>query len=312
MGEWSKKVGEAGEALVGEFLSLVGWGTAKRGISIPCVKADNHVIAEHPRTTHGIDYLLAHRSPLVDDLGQHIVVSVKYSAEPYPASPSATFKKHFVDLAFTLECFKNSQARQDNAQGLRGVRKVQDVGVLFWLNNDKRGDGDVIARLPRVNLPDGLSYDLIYVVDNRRAQFVFDSVRYAMQLGKDSDVRISYHETGKNLNPLQKTHCGTFLPVEYINSSVLPFRILEKASHQQALFLSTLERFSESGLKRLLGLAQQLSQGWGTKVIVAFPDYDPLIHSNMVQGAKGCFSDEGFIGRLEIHCYDSDFRTLNH
>lgn len=311
MGEWSKKVGEAGENIVGEFLALIGWGTAKKEVTIPCVKPGGHAAGGHPRTTHGIDYLLAQKSPLVDDLGQHVVISVKFSADPYPAAPSALFKKHFLDLASTLECFKNSEARQDNAQALRGVRKAQDVGVLFWLNNDKRGDGDVIAHIHRVNLPDTLNYEVIHVVDNKRAQFVFDSVNFARHLVKDADVAFSYHETGKNLNPLLRTHSGLHLPVEYINSSVLPFRITDKASHQQALLLSTRERFSEAGLKRLLGLAQQLSQGWGSKVFVAFPDYDKLSHENIVQGAKGCFSDQTFTGKLEIHCYDTDFRTLN-
>lgn len=311
MGEWSKKVGEAGESIVGEFLGLIGWGAVQKGISIPCLKPDAHSTSDHPRSTHGLDFLSACKSPLVDDLGQHVVISVKFSAGPYPASPSALFKKHFFDLASALECFRNSEARQANSQAIRGVRKAQDVGVLFWLNNDEQGDGEIISHLHRVNLPDTLAYEIIYVVDNNRAQFVFDSVNFARNLVKEADVAFSYHDTGKNLNPLLKTHSGLFLPVEYINSSVLPFRITDKRSREQALLLTTLERFSDTALKRLLGLAQQLSQGWGSRVIVAFPDYSQLNHESTVQGAKSCFSDQGFIGKIDVLCYDTDFRTLN-
>src|SRR6266487_1647126 len=105
MGEWSKKVGEVGEDIAGEFLRLVGWGAAQKGIQLPCAKPDVHK-TDGPRTTHGIDYLIAHASQLVDGLGQNLVVSVKYSAKPYPAAPTKVFKEHFTDLAHTLACFK--------------------------------------------------------------------------------------------------------------------------------------------------------------------------------------------------------------
>ena len=123
MGEWSKKVGEEGERVAEDFLRLVGWGSAQHGVEMPCARPEAHKRADAGRKTHGIDYLLACKSPLGDGLGQNLVVSVKYSAEGYPPSPKGTFKAHFTDLAHTLECFRNSEVRRNATQAVKGVTK---------------------------------------------------------------------------------------------------------------------------------------------------------------------------------------------
>jgi hypothetical protein len=280
-------------------------------VQFPCARAEAHKGAEAGRRTHGIDYLLACKSPLSDGVCQNLVVSVKFSAQAYPANPRGVFKQHFTDLAHTLECFKNSEVRRDATHAVKGVARGQDIGVLMWINNDRRGDADVIGRVSNVVLPDTLRYEAVYVVDNRRAEFIFDSIDYARQVEKGCEVMFFYHDTGKSFNPRARLNAGALMPVEYINSSVLALRIDDMASPKRTLMLSTVERFSEPGVKRLLGLAQQLSQGWCSRVILAFPDYSELEHGNVVQAAKGCFSDGKFTGASEVHCYERDFRTMH-
>jgi hypothetical protein len=311
MGEWSKKVGEVGEEIAGIFLQTIGWGAAQHGVAFTCHRPEAHDKSADGRGTHGIDYLVARRSPLVDGVGQNLVVSVKFSSDPYPRSPNPKFKEHFTDLAHTLECFKNSDERNRLLQSVRGVTRTQDVGVLLWIHNDRKGNNDVISQASKAILPYTLTYEAIYLVDNRRAQFVFNSVHYARSIGDGSDVTFFYPDTGKNVNPTTKETHGTFLPVEHINSSVLAFRIADHSSSERTLLLSTIESFSEVGLKRLMGLAQSISQDWCSRVILAFPDFDKLHHGNIVQSAKGCFSNATFTNGAEVHCYEDDFRTTN-
>lgn len=310
MGEWSKKVGEAGENIAGEFLRMVGWGAAQTGVELSCVRPEGHMVSGHARRTHGIDYLLGYRSPLVDGVGQNLVISVKFSAEPYPKNPISLFKSHFADLAHTVECFKNSEVRRTLLQSVKGVTKTQDVGVLLWINNDRSTEGDVISQVARVMLPDTLKYEAIYVVDNKRARFIFDSLNHAKKISNGLEVEFFYPDTGKNVNPLTHVKHGRILPVEYINSSVLPLRMTDKERDKRILLLSNIEGFSEAGVKRLLGLAQHLSQDWCSRVVIAFPDYDPLVHDNVVNLAKGSFSNDGFANGVEIRCYDEDFLSL--
>jgi hypothetical protein len=42
MGEWSKKVGEMGEAVAADFLRLIGWGAAQHGVELPCARGEAH------------------------------------------------------------------------------------------------------------------------------------------------------------------------------------------------------------------------------------------------------------------------------
>ena len=312
MGEWSKKVGEEGERVAEDFLRLVGWGSAQHGVEMPCARPEAHKRADAGRKTHGIDYLLACKSPLGDGLGQNLVVSVKYSAEGYPPSPKGTFKAHFTDLAHTLECFRNSEVRRNATQAVKGVTKGQDVGVLMWINNDQKGEADVVGKVSNAILPEGLKYDAAYLVDNKRAEFIFDSIDYARRAENGCEVTFFYHDTGKSFNPQLRLSDGPLMPVEYVNSSVLALKIVDKASPKRTLMLSTLEPFSEPGVKRLMGMAQQLSQGWCSKVILAFRDYSHLEHGNVVQAAKSCFSDARFTEGIEVLCYDRDFRSVKH
>lgn len=289
---------------------MIGWGAAQHGVEFSCVRPDAHKNGGSGRRTHGIDYLLPCKSPLAESLGQNLVVSVKFSAQGYPTNPRGLFKEHFTDLAQTLECFRNSQIRSTISIGTRGVTKGEDIGVLLWINNDRKGKPDVIEEVSGVSLPDTLKYQAIYLVDNRRAEFIFDSINYAKHVEKGCEVSFFYHDTGKSFNPQFKLNCGPLLPVEYVNSNVLALRIEDPVSLKRALMLSTVENFSESGLKRLLGMAQQLSQGWCSKVILAFPDYSRLEHENTVQASRACFSDAKFAGGAEVHCYDRDFRAM--
>jgi hypothetical protein len=291
---------------------MIGWGAAQHGIELPCARGEAHRNGGSERRSHGIDYLLACKSPLRDGVGQNLVVSVKYSADGYPTNPRGIFKEHFRDLTHTLECFKNSDVRRTAARGVRGVVRGQDTGVLVWINNDRSGDADVVGRLSNVILPDTLKFDAVYLVDNKRAGFIYDSIDYAQHLEEGCEVTFFYHETGASFNPELRLNDGPLMPVEYVNSSVLALKIADCGSPRRVLMLSTLEPFTQAATKRLLGLAQHLSQGWSSRVILAFPDYNDLEHGNLVQAAKGCFSDGKFTGGVEVRCYDRDFRTVRH
>lgn len=82
MGELSKKIGEHGEMLVKNFLSMIGWNEIQDGVTIPCDRED-----KHDAHTHGLDVFHSVRSQLQDFTLDNVIVSVKYSSKPYPKSP---------------------------------------------------------------------------------------------------------------------------------------------------------------------------------------------------------------------------------
>jgi hypothetical protein len=237
-------------------------------------------------------------------------VSVKFGADAYPSSPGSQFRSHLKDLAQLLACFKHSPKRLQSYLDQIGINQIHDVGVLFWFNNEKNSDVDLIQRTLTASTSDLGKHGAIFVVDNKRMAFIFDCLGFAHLLHATSSIEVLYFDTGKNTNPLVKVHSGLILPVEYINTSVLPLRIGDidnTGTNELMLFCS--EAFTREGLCLLFGMAQRFSGSWANRVLICFPDYDPLIHANDVQQTKASFSDKNVTSVLEVACYASDFRN---
>ena len=312
MGEWSKKIGEFGEKIIDDFFKQIGWADAQKGVSITCNKPEKHKLSGEERNTHGIDKLFSYESKLIDEQLEIILVSVKYTTKKYKKNPNSEFKNHFRDLAQTIECFKLSQERQNINNSASGVSQTKDIGVLFWLSNHRESDDDVISKVANVSLTDDFDYDSIYLVDNNRAAFIYYSIQYAQRKFNNCDINFYYQDTGKNFNPVKKTNCGKILPVQFINSSILPFRIEKKELNEVSLLITAIEDFDKDDLKRLMGLAQQVTQNWAGKIYIAFPDYDELLHGNIVKEVKMSLQDKNFTQRIEVTSFIDDFRNANN
>ncbi|WP_295840875.1 hypothetical protein [uncultured Apibacter sp.] len=173
MGEKSKMIGEFGEKTVENFLKLIGWGEAPRNIEFNCHKE------KHEKGTHGLDFFFPYKSPLVDFVLKKINISVKFTDKPYPNSPNSTFKGYFKDLASTIECFKTSPEYKEIINPIKNYSKGEDIGVLFWLSNDPETYTDLISKIANSILPADYNYDNIYIVDNKRIDFIYLSLKFA-------------------------------------------------------------------------------------------------------------------------------------
>lgn len=305
MGEWSKKVGEHGEKVVKEFFDLIGWSSSQEGIEMPCMRQE-----KHEGKTHGLDRLFSYLSPLEDGVLNSIVTSVKYTSDPYPSSPNSKFKSHFFDLAKTLECFKNSEVRRRAVQNFTGVESARNIGVLFWLSNCQEQDRDILKEVANCKGLDAHAYETIYLVDNKRISFIYDSICSLRNGFSSKSVEFFYPSTGKNVNPLTKNPSGSILPVEYINSSVLLFKVVGDSNQSKTLVISSIDSFTASSLKRLIGLAHEISQDWTSSILILFPDYDHLNHQNEVSDAKSGFTNQSFVNSVKIASLNTDFRSL--
>jgi hypothetical protein len=313
MGEWSKKIGEKGEDVASYFLKeYAGFPTPQKGVSLSCNFPDKHERTENtPRTTHGIDLLISYKCPLVNNLLEIGIISVKYTADKYPSNPRTIFKKHFEDLAYTLECFKNSQKRNDINNNYSGITDTSDTGILFFLSNhDEDYNKDIIGDISK-SLFTGKDYDYekIIVVDNSRLSFLYDAISYvSFKYGKNN-YSFLYPDTGLNNSPINSINSDKRLPLQYFSASVLPIRIVDK--EEIILYLALKDEFCEDHLKRMVGLAQKLNN-LSNKTIIAFPNYNELVHSEIVQSVLSLFEDSSFISKVNIISYNEDFRNTSN
>ncbi|GHS95102.1 hypothetical protein FACS1894207_4220 [Bacteroidia bacterium] len=94
MGEYSKRIGEIGEEIVSEFLSLIGWNQLVRNFDIPSIDPE-----KHEKKNHGIDAYFHYQSPVISRTLENVLISVKYSNDKYPNAPVEKFKSYYRDLA---------------------------------------------------------------------------------------------------------------------------------------------------------------------------------------------------------------------
>lgn len=303
MGEWSKKIGEYGESVVERFLSVIGWSDLAKGIQIDCSQQNGeHLNSKgEPARTHGIDFLYSYMNPLVDGQLNNIVISSKYSNDKYPNSPQSTFKKYMLDLINTIECFDCSPQKDSIIPNFHPTT-INDVGVLFWLNNSEDGYDDLINAVSTVRI-DSFKNNTIYIMDNKRVGFILEVMSY-IKSKTEYNYFFYYPATGQNLNPQNRNNTGSILPVEYLNSSIIPIKLMKKSNEKEiALLLASIDNFEAADLKRLMGLAKDISSNWVGDVIIAFPDYNELLHKNIVAESKQGFQDNEFTKTVTVENY---------
>ena len=310
MGEWSKTIGEFGEETVENFLKIIGWGKAPRNITVECIKPKLHGGDNENRQTHGIDFYFSYLSPLSDNTLKNIHISSKYTFGVYPNSPARLFKEYVQELAWTVECFKNAQKKSEYNSALKGYKRVEDVGVLFWLTNNEGSYDDLAIKLATANINLEGPIQNIYLVDNKRISFIIQAYRYAENYYKDYTIDFFYPNTGKNIIPMQKKDYGKMLPVEYINGSVLLIRV-QDSYRKTGLILFSIDPFSKTDLARLIGLSQDLSKSWSAFINISFPDYDRLLHDPDVRQIKADFHNDFFVENLMVSSYSNTFKSIN-
>ena len=306
MGEWSKKIGEYGEKVVEIFCSEIGWNDLSNGIQFLCINSDIHLNNKgNPRETHGIDFLYSYKSQLVSNQLNNAVISVKFKTEKYPNSPTNLFKGFIEDLITTMECFEGSEIKDSIVSGFN-CSSINDVGILFWLNNQGDSNDDLISIVSSARISDSIYNKAIYLMDNKRVAFILQVMSYVKINSNKYDYFFYYPNTGQNINPLDRENLGKVLPVEYLNSSIIPIKLENRNNNKETcLFLATLDDFEEGDLIRLIGLSKDISTNLVGEVIIAFPDYKELEHKQTVSVAKQKFQSSEFTKNVRIVNYNN-------
>jgi hypothetical protein len=177
---------------------------------------------------------------------------------------------------------------------------ISDVGVLFWLNAQADSNDDLISVVATTRMIDTQSNNVIYIMDNKRVVFILEVMKFVKTKSEKFDYLFYYPNTGQNINPLNRQNAGKVLPVEYLNSTIIPIRLVNKDNPKEiCLLLATLDNFEEDDLMRLMGLAKDITTELVGQII-AFPDYSELNHSQNVTLAKQKFQSGEFTKNVNV------------
>ena len=205
-----------------------------------------------------------------------------------------------------MECYPACELAKKK---IRNTNKKVMSGLIFWIDRnrkDGRENKSVTDKIGNFYLNQECSYESIALVDNRRAQFLYELLSCAHSKYGKENVEFFYINTGLNNASLERIYSGKEMPYEYINSNVIPLAITK--GDQKRLFIGVAEFFCKEYLERLIGLAQELTNTWTAQVTIAFPDYNKYEHDEDVLIAKNSFENSAFVNNIEIITYKPDFR----
>lgn len=307
-GEAAKNSGELGEKIVARLLEMFGWIMPDSGVSIKCVLNKKHGNENKSKLKHGIDNVYQYKSNLIDNTRQDVLISVK-CRDKYPATESGVkskFKEFYEDLSTAAECYPSSELFKRKINGTKARKRD---GVIFWID---RNDGDgseylsLLDKLNNIRVEETSALDSLTLVDNKRAQFLFESISFVYKEYGQENVEYFYIDTGLNNSSIDKVYSGKQLPMEYISSPIIPFSV--SVNGNKTLLLVTEELFDENYLKRLISLAQSFTRDWSSEVVLVFPDYHDMHHKDAVRNAYSSFSSDEFIKKIKLKKLYPDFR----
>lgn len=296
MGEYSKRIGEVGESVVVDFLKLIGWLNPQRNVDI--LSSDPE---EQRKKTNGYDGYFHYRSPMISNTLENVIYSSKYSTSPYPSNPIATFKDHYTDLAKAIESFSKSEIQQETILMHDGISSHFNRGILFWLNNSSQGDNDLISKLNRIELPKEYEHDGIFLIDNKRIEFIYDSISYVQLNFRNYEIDFIYFNTGFNNDELNAKN-GKLMPIQYVNASIIPIRAHK--NEETVVIISSIDGFDKNELMKLIGIAKNIGCNLQGRTVICFPDYLETEHLPIVEQVKQAFDDSSFTSNLTISNYN--------
>lgn len=304
MGEASKATGDFGEEVVNNLLSLIGWTTLLKNRDIKCFVPEEHRTGVNPRQSHGIDRLYLYATPLFDSQEDVVIISSKY--EKYPDNPSSRFKSHIRDITDALFCLKKGKQHP-----ITGSVKRNYIGVIFWLYNQNSYD-DLLSKLAHYKYQNDArsDFDFVYLVDNKQANFLYKSITHVKQKFSDCEISFYYPDTGYNDTARGRISHGSELPVQYVNSSIIPFKIIDKTSKSEYLVLCLNEDCTRQNLEGLMNASQKLTEGWCQKVYLLFLNYDNLSAANIFDEVKLSFKDKEFAEKVSVDSFSPNFRNI--
>jgi hypothetical protein len=302
MGEFSKRIGEIGEEIVIEFLSLIGWNQLVRNFDIPSIDPE-----KHGKNSHGIDAYFHYQSPVISRTLENVLISVKYSKDKYPNAPVEKFKEYYRDLGMAIESFKKSGLRADTINQSTNFETVFDRGIIFWLNNIDDDSQDIINKLSRIEVSKDFNHDGIFLVDNKKIEFMFQSIEFVKRKYPNKRIQFTYFNTGLN-GDNDSPKNGIIMPIQYFASNIIPLKV-EVDTDKNVLILCSRENFEEKELIKLIGLSKNITANYQSHTVIAFPDYNRLQHEQIVNNTKLIFEELSFTNSLYIENFNSNFRN---
>lgn len=276
-----------------KILELIGWGAFGDKYEVEVFNERTSEV-----DVHAVDFEGDLESKLKENTGDFVMVSSLHDIK-YPESSKIEINKYINDTAIVLQDLKKCQKVPTGR-----FDTTDYYSLLFWFttdNNDLCRDfiHEAKENYKRTSLNDELNY---FLIDNKKANFLISSIITAKNYRVDVPVKFMCPITEANQSPDSIGSRSLKLPVQYINSSVIPIAKEDKSKISFLLFCS--DGFSPDSLKKLIWLTIRLTSGFGNEYLLYFPDYDEERDNSEALRVIRSFDSDVLENKIEVLQYN--------
>ncbi|MBK8564433.1 MAG: hypothetical protein IPN76_14125 [Saprospiraceae bacterium] len=299
-GEKSVLSGEAGQKITSRLLQLCGCNIVEH-VDFACHNGVKHQApnTKSPRGQHSIDGIQCYDSPLNHAVKKLVCISSKHHIDEYPNTPKTKLYRTAKDLAQSIDCAKDSSEISErfifNGQEERNLEcdglvtffssSLEEKHVSFFRDNGME-----------LSVPSD-EFDTIYFLDNKRATFLYSSIKEAQEYSDDRKISFVYPDTGFNQDAEKINPAGKLLPLELMCSDILPLLVQKGEDYHILIFCN--DEIEKKYLKRVIWMVHKLCP-FASRTNIYFPNFDPSKHDEMVFSVKQEFQESNYIGRIGV------------
>jgi len=211
---------------------------------------------------YSIDYWADYESPLKDKCKD--VLYISSSITDY----SKNIQMEIKDRLFSFDVIRDKLINQ---------RKIisensYEYCMNFVLSLDDKDQKQSISN--SFNLFDKKILNrnaIYYLIDNNQLDFLVSSIITARNYRNSLPVKFLYPITEDNSDTQKIGKRGTYMPPQFVNSSILP--IIKEDQNKISVLLFCSDEFNREHLKKLIWLSLRITSGLANEYILYFPDY---------------------------------------
>lgn len=256
----SNTVNENSESIIiKHILKLIGWESFnfQETVTLYNEKLERDEVFQ-------LDYWGNKESPLKDDKQDIVYVNADLVAK-YPSN----FAEVITEKLYS---FNNVRQKLIDNKRIATENSIEHY-VQFILSLDETEKNKKMLSLPDCFNNKYLHNNLIYyTVDNKQIDFIISSIITAREYRKELVTKFLYPITEDNSQMDSIGQRDTYLPPQYINSSILP--IIKEDEQKISILLFCSDLYSKERLKKLIWLLIRLTSGLANEYKIYFSDYD--------------------------------------
>jgi hypothetical protein len=285
--------------IIAHILNLIGWTSLNTNESIKIY--DDKLGRDQ---TLNIEYWAKYDSPLKDN--QYDLVYINANLDAQYLDEYTSVMKHNL---FCVDSIRNKLIEE----GRIDVGNNVEYCIQFLLSLSDSEQSQSIKELNDAYKAKMLNKNIIYcAIDNKRTDFLVSSIITAKSYRDELITKFLYPITEDNSQISNIGKRGTYMPPQYLNSSILP--IIKEDKNKISVLLFCSDPYSKDRLKKVVWLLIRLTSGLANEYKIYFIDYDNDQYHNEVNEVIRSYGVYDLTSRLSVEklnlCNSSNLKIV--